>query len=145
MDKTPNSRCYLRGLTPLGLFNTLAGCLFNRVLVRHTCAVCGRTLYWSLQKAEAFPPTDAPAPDKERGNLFMRGLLWLAGHHSQVITLRPDDILVLYSPLVMSARETAHVAAALQQLVDNPVLIVDEGKTLGVIRRELAQQIKERG
>lgn len=28
------NRCYIRGWTPLGLLNTVTGCLFNRVLVR---------------------------------------------------------------------------------------------------------------
>jgi len=27
-------RCYIRGWTPLGLFNTITGCLFNRVVVK---------------------------------------------------------------------------------------------------------------
>jgi len=27
-------RCYVRGWTPLGLFNTVIGCVFNRVLVK---------------------------------------------------------------------------------------------------------------
>lgn len=48
-------RCYLRGTTLLGLFNTIIACLFNRVLVRHTCACCNRTLYWSVQRAGSFP------------------------------------------------------------------------------------------
>jgi hypothetical protein len=45
-----SDRCYLRGLTPLGLFNTICGCLFNRVLVRtrdtETHQVTG--YYWDI-------------------------------------------------------------------------------------------------
>lgn len=50
------NRCYLRGLSPLGLLNTLFGCLFNRVLVRHIDVDTGKTVYWSWRKATDFPP-----------------------------------------------------------------------------------------
>lgn len=49
-------RCYLRGWTPLGLFNTVAGCLFNRVLVRVTELRTGETIGWQWDKADAHPP-----------------------------------------------------------------------------------------
>jgi len=48
-------RCYLRGTSWLGLFNTIIGCLFNRVLVRHVCCETRRTLSWSWRRAEDFP------------------------------------------------------------------------------------------
>ncbi len=48
-------RCYLRGLTPLGLINTVIGCLFNRVLVRIVDADTGKTFAWSWRKATEFP------------------------------------------------------------------------------------------
>jgi hypothetical protein len=52
------SRCYLRGWTLLGLFNTVIGCLFNRVLVQVTDRATGKTLRWRLDKA-----TDWPEPN----------------------------------------------------------------------------------
>lgn len=52
------NRCYLRGLTPLGLINTLIGCLFNRVIVHVTDLDTGKTLRWSWAKATDFPPSE---------------------------------------------------------------------------------------
>ncbi len=50
-----DNRCYLRGWTPLGLFNSLVGCLFNRVLVKVEDSRTGRTVrrYWD--RASAHP------------------------------------------------------------------------------------------
>ena len=48
------NRFYLRGITPLGLFNTLTAFLFNRVLVRHVDNDSGKTLYVTIQKATDF-------------------------------------------------------------------------------------------
>lgn len=38
--------CYFRGLTLLGLFNTIIACLFNRVLVRVVDSDTGETISW---------------------------------------------------------------------------------------------------
>ena len=51
-----NNRCYLRGRSLLGLFNTLIGCLFGRVLVRMVSDVTGRTIGWFWGYAASFPP-----------------------------------------------------------------------------------------
>lgn len=51
-----NNRCYLRGWTPLGLLNTVIGCLFNRVLVRHIDTETGKTVNWSMGVATDYPP-----------------------------------------------------------------------------------------
>lgn len=47
-------RFYLRGLTPLGLLNTLLAIFLNRVLVRHRDVDTGKTLKWSIGKATDF-------------------------------------------------------------------------------------------
>lgn len=39
-------RCYLRGLSLLGIFNTIIGCLFNRVLVVAQDIETGRVVRW---------------------------------------------------------------------------------------------------
>jgi len=53
-----SNRCYLRGLSILGLFNTIIGCLFNRVLVMRidsdTKEFCG--WFWDL--ATNHPPEE---------------------------------------------------------------------------------------
>lgn len=50
------NRCYLRGLTWLGLFNTVTGCLFNRVLVKEVDMETRRVVrrYWD--RADRYPP-----------------------------------------------------------------------------------------
>jgi hypothetical protein len=48
-------RCYLRGLTLLGLLNTVLGCLFNRVIVRVTDTATGSTLRLVWGKATDHP------------------------------------------------------------------------------------------
>jgi hypothetical protein len=50
-----HKRCYLRGLTPLGLLNTVLGCLFNRVIVRVTDTTTGSTLRLVWGKATDHP------------------------------------------------------------------------------------------
>ncbi len=47
-----NNRCYIRGLTLLGLFNTVIGCLFNRVLVRMIDTDTRLTVRWYWDKAD---------------------------------------------------------------------------------------------
>ena len=49
-------RFYLRGTSLLGLFNTITGALFNRVLVRHVDVDTGKTVRWSWQKGTDFLP-----------------------------------------------------------------------------------------
>jgi hypothetical protein len=51
-----SDRCYIRGLTWLGLLNTVIGCLFNRVLIRHIDTKTRRTVKWSVGIATDFPP-----------------------------------------------------------------------------------------
>jgi len=51
-----SNRCYLRGTSLLGLFNTVIGCLFNRVLVKVTNANTGKFLCWWWLPADKFPP-----------------------------------------------------------------------------------------
>jgi len=48
------NRCYLRGFTLLGLFNTLIGCLINRVLVR-CIDLDSRKVSWRWDKATNHP------------------------------------------------------------------------------------------
>ena len=49
-------RCYLRGLTPLGIFNTVCGCLFDQVLVHVVDTDTGRTVRWYWDAAAKHPP-----------------------------------------------------------------------------------------
>lgn len=51
------ARCYLRGTSLLGLFNTMIGCLFNRVLVRVNSSD-GRAIDWRWDKATNWPPAE---------------------------------------------------------------------------------------
>ena len=50
--------CYLRGTSLLGLFNTIIGCLFNRVLVIARDTDTGKVVrrYWN--RADEHPPTE---------------------------------------------------------------------------------------
>ncbi|GAH64752.1 unnamed protein product, partial [marine sediment metagenome] len=50
-----SSRCYLRGTSWLGLFNTVIGCLFNRVLVRRVDDQTKETVGWFWDKATKWP------------------------------------------------------------------------------------------
>lgn len=50
-----SGRCYLRGLTPLGVLNTLLGCLLNRVLVRQVDMRTLRTIGWRWDRATHHP------------------------------------------------------------------------------------------
>lgn len=50
-----SSRCYLRGTSRLGLFNTVIGCLFNRVLVRRVDDQTKETVGWFWDKATKWP------------------------------------------------------------------------------------------
>lgn len=50
---TLRERFWIRGWTPLGLFNSLAACLTGRVLVRLVSRE--RTVGWRWQRAEDFP------------------------------------------------------------------------------------------
>ena len=58
-EEQPCGRCYLRGLTPLGIFNTVCGCLFNRVLVKVTDTDTGKTVRWYWDAAVKHPPEAA--------------------------------------------------------------------------------------
>ena len=49
------TRYYIRGLTPLGIFNTIIGCLFNRVLVRKVDNTTRKTVGWFIDKATNHP------------------------------------------------------------------------------------------
>ena len=49
------NRCYIRGFSPLGLLNTVLGCLINRVLVRCVDSDTRLTLYWRWEKASEHP------------------------------------------------------------------------------------------
>ncbi len=55
----PSCRCYLRGWTPLGLFNTVIGCAINRVLVKIVETDTGKIVSWFWDKATDHPPADA--------------------------------------------------------------------------------------
>jgi hypothetical protein len=50
-----SKRFYLRGLTPLGLFNTLTACLFNRVLVLHLEEESLKIVDWHIGKGTDHP------------------------------------------------------------------------------------------
>lgn len=49
-------RFYLRGTSRLGLFNTLIGCLFNRVLSKEIDRNTGKVVRWKIRVATDFPP-----------------------------------------------------------------------------------------
>ncbi len=53
------NRCYLRGTSPLGLFNTIIGCLFNRVLVKKVDHLSKKTVGWFWANATDFPREEA--------------------------------------------------------------------------------------
>ena len=55
------NRCYLRGLTPLGIFNTICGCLFNGVLVKVVNESTGKIhrRYWD--RASDWKPEERTA------------------------------------------------------------------------------------
>jgi hypothetical protein len=48
-------RCYLRGLSLLGIINSILGCLVNRVLVRCINDDTGKTIRWYWDKATDHP------------------------------------------------------------------------------------------
>lgn len=48
-------RCYIRGLTALGLFNTFCGCLFNIVLVKVCDSDTGKIVCWYFDRADKHP------------------------------------------------------------------------------------------
>ena len=50
------ARCYLRGTSVLGLFNTVVGCIVNRVLVRVSDADTKKTVAWRWDRATDHPP-----------------------------------------------------------------------------------------
>jgi hypothetical protein len=51
-------RFYLRGLTWLGLLNTLTAALCNRVLVKCMDPVTGDVLYWRVDKGTDHEPSN---------------------------------------------------------------------------------------
>ena len=51
-------RFYLRGLTWLGLLNTLTATLCNRVLVKCMDPVTGEVLYWRIEKGTDHKPSN---------------------------------------------------------------------------------------
>ena len=53
-----SNRCYLRGTSLLGLFNTVVGCLFNRVLVIAKDSDTGKVVrrYWD--RADRHPAAE---------------------------------------------------------------------------------------
>ena len=57
-------RCYIRGLTFLGIINTATGCLFNFVLCKHVDKKTDNIVRWSFRKATDFPRED----DREMRN-----------------------------------------------------------------------------
>ena len=58
-SRMKNSRCYIRGLTVLGIINTILGCLINRVLVRCVDSDTGQTVRWIWDKATDHPQETA--------------------------------------------------------------------------------------
>ena len=54
-SKYVTNRCYLRGTTPLGIFNTILGCLINKVLVKCIDSDTGKTVSWHWDKATNHP------------------------------------------------------------------------------------------
>ena len=49
------NRYYLRGTTPLGIFNTILAYLINRVLVKCVDSDTGKTVSWYWDKATNHP------------------------------------------------------------------------------------------
>ena len=58
-QQRPCDRCYLRGLSLLGLFNTVVGCLLNRVLVKKVDHLTKKTVGWFWAEATDFPREEA--------------------------------------------------------------------------------------
>jgi hypothetical protein len=56
LQEERSRRCYLRGISPLGLFNTVCGCLFGQVLVRVVDTDTGKALRWYWDAAVKHPP-----------------------------------------------------------------------------------------
>ena len=69
-EANQQNRCYLRGLTPLGLFNTVWGCLFNRVLVKVHDVETGTTVKWYWDTATNWPQQPAVNEWKNKYNVL---------------------------------------------------------------------------
>lgn len=52
------NRFYVRGLTPLGIFNTLMAFISNHVLVLHRDTDTGKVVDWHVGKGTDFPPME---------------------------------------------------------------------------------------
>ena len=52
------NRCYKRGTSLLGWFNTIVGCLTNRVLVKRVDRDSGQIVGWFWGKATDFPSVE---------------------------------------------------------------------------------------
>jgi hypothetical protein len=52
------NRCYLRGLSWLGLFNTICGCLIGHVLVRIRDEDSGEIVDWRWDNASLWEVTN---------------------------------------------------------------------------------------
>lgn len=50
------NRFYLRGTSPLGIFNTVFAFLFNRVLILHVDKDTNKVVKRSIAKGTRFPP-----------------------------------------------------------------------------------------
>ena len=48
------NRFYLRGTTPLGIFNTILAIMFNRVIIKHLDNN-NKVVKWSIGKGTDFP------------------------------------------------------------------------------------------
>ncbi len=55
-ERELRNRFYLRGLTPLGIFNTLLAWICNRVLVLHKDSSSGKVVGWHIGKGTDHPP-----------------------------------------------------------------------------------------
>ena len=60
-----NDRFYLRGTSPLGIFNTIIGALFNRVLIRCVDIDTNKTVSWFIDKGTSHPPQSASCPESK--------------------------------------------------------------------------------
>lgn len=72
------NRCYWRGTSPLGLLNTILGCLCNRVLVKCVDDDSGETTALLRERADEHPPERAkhscePGSHEDYTHIFPHG------------------------------------------------------------------------
>ena len=64
-----SNRYYLRGTSLFGLFNTIAGCLFNRVLVIARDANTGKIVWRYWDRADRHLPAEEKEKRKDENSV----------------------------------------------------------------------------